>query len=187
MGYYSHFREVIPLNRAGYPRVTERYAEARPLDSHGLIELQKQSPPAGSTGFLEKSLILRSRYYWSLGLTCLFCILTRLHLNLKKTCFYSLCTHHNVYRCTILITSQPPARLGTARPSAASYRMGSFIARMLWSQRRGLTQRPADRPLLYERDELAKPVKRVTAPHSAPKNSRRTGCISIACSFWICS
>jgi hypothetical protein len=41
MGYCSHFREVIPQNRAGYPRVTERYAESlKTLDSHGLIGLQ---------------------------------------------------------------------------------------------------------------------------------------------------
>ncbi len=41
MGYYSQFPEVIPQHRAGYPRVTERYAESlKTLDSHGLIEFQ---------------------------------------------------------------------------------------------------------------------------------------------------
>ena len=77
-------------------------------------------------------------------------------LNLKKTCLFPthFCTHHNVYRCTILITSQSPAWLETARSSATSCLMEAVIARMLWSQRRDSTQRPADRPLVFEHDEL---------------------------------
>ena len=41
MEYYSQFPEVILQYRAGYPRVTEQYAESiMTLDSHGLIEFQ---------------------------------------------------------------------------------------------------------------------------------------------------
>ncbi len=41
MDHYSQFPEVIIQHRAGYPRVTERYAENLiSRDSHGLIELQ---------------------------------------------------------------------------------------------------------------------------------------------------
>ena len=39
MGYYPQFPGIIPLLRAGYPRVTEQYAEGlTPLDLHGLVE-----------------------------------------------------------------------------------------------------------------------------------------------------
>jgi len=37
--------------------------------------------------------------------------------------------------------------------------MDSFIALELGFQRRGQTQQPRDRPLVFEHDELAKPLK----------------------------
>jgi len=52
-----------------------------------------------------------------------------------------------------------PNSVGDRTSSAASFLMDSFIALELGFQRRGQTQQPRDRPLVFEHDELAKPLK----------------------------
>ena len=91
--YYSQFPEVIPEHRAGYPRVTEQFAKNLiSFYSHGLIELQKRSPLAGSTRFL---------LFWSLGYLSHDLLLSLKKLA-RKYCTWALAQKYIIISITFL-------------------------------------------------------------------------------------